>query len=63
MENRKWYEVAKILALSDSIAEGYNYCDEYTVEDFEIELKQIKEKTNMYGNYAAVAKEILDVLK
>ena len=50
----KWYSVAKIIAESDSIGEGYQYCKDYTLELFE-------SNDEKYG-YRAAAKEILDLL-
>ncbi len=51
------YQVCKILAESDSIAEGHNYCYSYERKRFEKEFEE-----DEYG-YVTIAKEIIDLLK
>lgn len=56
--NNIHYKIAKIIAESDSIGEGYGYCSNYTLKDFNEDI------TSKYGlGYASVAKEILDIIK
>jgi len=51
------YQIAKIIAESDSIGEGWNgYCEDYTKEQFE------REMTEPYRSYASVSKKIMDLL-
>lgn len=43
------YEIAKIIAESDSVGEGYSYCERYSRERFEEEQKKIMDgKEGMY---------------
>ena len=60
-----WYQIANIIAESDSIGESYGYCSNYTKEKFEEELKEIEKGKNQEGsvyNYATVAEDILKLL-
>lgn len=52
----KLFQVAKIIAENDSIAEGYSYHETYSEVEFESDFE-----TNL--NYAPVAKTILDLLE
>lgn len=54
MDEEKLFKICEILALSDSVAEGYNYNGSYSKEDYE------KDKKRSYSYYT-LAKEIYDL--
>jgi hypothetical protein len=56
-ENGLLFKITKIIAESDSIAEGYRYCMEFTQEDWERELN------NESCGWIDVAREILNIIK
>lgn len=69
-EHKKLFAVAKIIAESDSIGEGYGYCDEFTEEMFmDVIDKKVYEdiyqssqaETNV--EYIEVAKRILNIVE
>ena len=49
------YRIAKIVAESDSISEGYSYCPKYTKRMYK---KEIKESGDTHAN---IAKKILKI--
>ena len=51
------YEIAKTVAETDSINEGYAYCSNYTFEAFQHELEMVRERKND-ESYVTVALRI-----
>ena len=54
------YKIAKIIAETDSIGEGYSYCHSYKKSSFRQELKELKQGRD-YG-YVNVALDIYDII-
>lgn len=45
------FAITKQVAETDSIGEGWSYCTDYTLENFNKEIQNIKEDYGLSGNY------------